>query len=288
MKKLIIALLLIVPTLLSAQTRVLINRVDGQTGARITHETTQFVISDGHPLLFQPQSSEKSFKVVLSDSSITGYSGQAPELSAVVTNNTTHPLNMVFERTHLRIDSNVTSGICLCNCYADFLDTLPESSSCSLGVSTPGWNFLFHPHCPNAISGQDSVVDYIKLRALTGDPGDTVSFILKGVFLPQDNAVAQSNQGSSGPKIVAVYPSPLVQGSTIKVRISSPRESTLSYSIYDGVGRVIGLGATRQHINLGDNTISINSLDGLSSGSYMLKLNFGDGSTDTHFFQVMR
>ena len=135
----------------------------------------------------------------------------------------------------------------------------------------------------------DSVVDYIRFTALSGDPGDTVSFILKGVInMPEGVSDQQNKSLSSHPKIKAVYPSPLVSGNEIKVKISSPRENSLSYSIYDGIGRVVALGVPRQRLNLGDNTIGINSLEGLTAGSYMLKLSFGDGSSDTYFFQVMR
>jgi hypothetical protein len=98
----------------------------------------------------------------------------------------------------------------------------------------------------------------------------------------------QSAKSVTGPKISAIYPSPLIQGASIKVKISSPKETTLSYSIYDGIGRVVALGVTRQHINLGTNTITINSLDGLANGSYSLKISFGDGSSDLQMFQVLK
>ena len=115
--------------------------------------------------------------------------------------------------------------------------------------------------------------------------GSTPKGVLNGQDAVQDN---KPKQAVTNPKIVAIYPTPLVQGSSIKVKVSSPRESNLSYSIYDALGRVVALGVTRQHIGIGDNTVSISTLDGLVNGSYLLKLNFGDGSSDTHFFQVLR
>jgi len=134
----------------------------------------------------------------------------------------------------------------------------------------------------------DTLIDYVKLTALTGDPGDTVSFSVKTVFTPQLSVQTEQRQNISGPSITAIYPSPLVQGNSLKVRVFSPRDCSFSYLIYDAISRVVGFGVTRQHINLGDNTIDISSLEGLSNGGYMLKLNFGDGSSDSHFFQVVR
>ena len=291
MKKLLVfALPLLVPVLANAQSGRLINRIDRQTGTSIT-----LINADGSfdsrtkPLLRMEPQKAKSFRVVLQDSSITGIYGESPEISATIISSSLSVVKMIFERTHLRIDTNMSAGICLCSCYADFLDTLPASGACDLGGITQPWTFLFHPHCVNKISQTDSIVDYVKLTALTGDPGDTVSFIVKGVFKPASGvADNQPKPVSSNPKITAIYPTPLIQGNSIKVKVLSPLESSLSYSIFDAVGRVIALGVTRQHIALGDNTVTIGSLDGLLNGSYLLKLSFADGSSATHFFQVMR
>ncbi len=293
MKKLLVFVLMLSPVLLNAQTTEviatgrLINRIDQQSASFITHETRiETAVSQNKSSFLH--GNPKSFKFTLQDSVVTGPQGGAPELAGFISNATKQQINVIFERTHLRIDSNLASSICLCSCYSDLLDTLPATSACSLDVGIPSWNFLFHPHTNNAILQTDTISDYIKLTALSGDPSDTISFIVEGILTPVDGVQDQKTQSLSNPRITAIYPSPLVQGSAIKVKVSSPRESNLSYSIYDGIGRVVALGVTRQHIVLGDNTISIGSLDGLGNGSYMLKFNFTDGTSDTHFFQVIR
>lgn len=295
MKKLIIIVLLILPAMLSAQERIfinptggqLINRVDGQNGIFIPQEMGK--TSDRYTLLIQsPQQVGKSFKIVMRDSVINFTPGTTSAMHGDISNLTKQPVRIIFHRTHLHLlSSDWSSSVCFgINCFAPFVDSIPPSNAYSLDTATQGL-FTLNFNSQDSLH-IDSVVDYIRFTALSGDPGDTASFILKGIINAPEAVNDQPVTMLSHPKIKAIYPSPLVSGNQIKVKVSSPRESSLSYSIYDGIGRVVALGVPKQRLNLGDNTIGINSLDGLTAGSYMLKLSFGDGSNDTYFFQVMK
>jgi hypothetical protein len=292
MKKLVLSVLLLFPVLSMAQEsrvygeRLLINRSDIIQIDQKVPKTGNSNIWSTKPLIQTAPS--KSFKVVLSDTSADVVAGRETILHGTFINNTDSVIKLIFKRTHLTIDSNWTSSICLNTCYLPTTDSITEDQAYAMPKGINNDQFQFHIFRFAQDFGQDSVVDYIKLIALTGDPGDTISFIMKGVLNTGEAVRNKKSQSTFGPRIKAVYPSPLVEGNTIKVNVSSSKETGLSYSIFDAVGRTVGFGSTRQRINIGDNTISIGSLDGLNNGSYMLKFNFGDGSTDTHFFQVMR
>lgn len=280
MKKLIVFVLALAPALLNAQ-----------TGSRLVNRIDQQINSGGtwHLLRMNPQAA-KSFNLTIASTIINFDPGVTAPLEGSITNLTAKSVQIIFHRTHLHLPSqDWSSSVCFGqNCFAAFVDSTPASGAYSLDPGVKG-SFTMNFNSQDSLP-IDSIVDYIRFTALSGDPGDTLSFILKGVLNPQHSGVQDQKTKSSisNPKIKAIYPSPLVLGDAIKVKITSPREGALSYSIYDGVGRVVALGVTRQHLNLGDNTISIASLDGLANGSYMLKLNFADGSSDTRFFQVMR
>ena len=287
MKKLIIIVLLLVPVMLSAQSHVFINRTDDQTGVFIQQEKVK---SDRYTLLLQsPQQVGKSFKIVMADTIMNFDPGKTAPMDGGITNLTNQAVHIIFHRTHLHLpSSDWSSSVCFgLNCFAPFVDSTPPSNAFGLDPSVKG-KFTMNFNSQD-FTHIDSIVDYIRFTSLSGDPGDTISFILKGIInLPNAVENEQPKMTLSHPKIKAVYPSPLISGSEIKVKVSSPRENSLSYSIYDGIGRVVALGVTRQRLSLGDNTIGINSLDGLTNGSYMLKLSFGDGSSDSYFFQVMK
>ena len=293
MKKLIVIVLLLVPVFMTvvsvrAQNHILINRTDKQTGVLIQQE----LVSPVDRNIFFMESAlqaAKSFGIILEANSFTFPKTADAVINGDLSNRTKDTIKLIFERTHVRVPNNWSSSICLGLCFATFVDTLPQGSAYDLytGFGTKQFQFHVLPD-PNA-TVSDSLIDYVKLIALTGNPADTLSFLMKGILIPESGVTDQQPKNlTSGPKITAIYPSPLISGDVIKVKISSPRESNISYSIYDGIGRVVALGSTRQHIGLGDNTIKISALDGLANGSYMLKLSFSDGSSDTHFFQIMK
>lgn len=291
MKKLLIIILLLVPVLVSAQEHVLINRIDDQTGVLIQKTMGEMEkTGDRYTLLIQssPQSG-KSFNIVMGNTVINFDPGVTTPLSGGISNLTIQPVQIIFHRTHLHLpSSDWTSSVCFgVNCFAPFVDSISPSSAYILDPANHG-TFVMNFNSQD-VSHVDSIVDYIRFTALSGDPGDTLSFILKAITNQQNLVLDQQPKVFlSHPKIKSVYPSPLVSGNQIKVKVTSPRENSLSYSIYDGIGRTVALGVTKQRLIIGDNTIGINSLDGLTNGSYMLKLSFGDGSSDTYFFQVMK
>ncbi len=291
MKKLLIIILLLVPVLVSAQEHVLINRIDDQTGVLIQKAMGEMEkTGDRYTLLIQssPQSG-KSFNIVMGNTVINFDPGVTTPLSGGISNLTIQPVQIIFHRTHLHLpSSDWTSSVCFgVNCFAPFVDSISPSSAYILDPANHG-TFVMNFNSQD-VSHVDSIVDYIRFTALSGDPGDTLSFILKAITNQQNLVLDQQPKVFlSHPKIKSVYPSPLLSGNQINVKVASPRENSLSYSIYDGIGRTVALGVTKQHLIIGDNTIGINSLDGLTNGSYMLKLSFGDGSSDTYFFQVMK
>jgi hypothetical protein len=140
MKKLIASVLLLFPILTFAQSHVTINRIDGQQGEK-TGLIQHNISWDSKPLLIQGGS--KAFKVSIGDSTVTGNADEAPELPVLVYNLTTDTLKMVFERTHLSMDTNMASGICLCSCYLDFVDVLQEKMPASFLREFRNGNFFF-------------------------------------------------------------------------------------------------------------------------------------------------
>jgi hypothetical protein len=141
--------------------------------------------------------------------------------------------------------------------------------------------------CPANPTVSDSIVDYVKFVASSGDPADTLGVMFVGTYaysgVEQGKAV-----GADPAKIVSIYPSPLISGNSVHAKVASPREMNFSYSIIDALGREVGFGMSHQRLLQGDNTLEISELTGLLNGSYTLKFSFGDGSMDSHLFQIMR
>jgi hypothetical protein len=271
--------LLLIPALSIAQTGRLINRIDKQIASSITRNSV---------ILPTTPEANKSFSISFPSQTITlSNDGVGPiSLIGTITVNGSAPVNINFHRTHVHLPDGWLSSVCFgSSCYSTTTDSLPVAYAFAPNVAG---SFTLDFYCPKTATQTDSIVDYIKLDVQDGDPGDTMSFFLTGILTVESAVLDQQNTLPGSPKITAIYPSPLVQGNAIRVKVTSPRESNLSYSIYDALGRVVALGVTRQRVGLGDNTISIGSLDGLGNGSYLLKFNFGDGSSDSHFFQILR
>ena len=289
MKKFIVLLLVLSPICGFAQTAPYIdspiNRIDNQNG-NIIYWNAEF--EGTTPLLHQPTpQSESSFSITMTDGNTLSFkSGTLGVLMGTIHNLTLAPVRIKFIRSHLRLSPFWTSSICFgANCYAPKTDSIDDDAAYEVPPNGDPGEFRLNIECPAKAS--DSSIDYIRFIAV--GTTDTMTLILIAKATPQAGVNdLQPKQLGANPKITSIYPSPLVQGSSIKVKVTSPRESSISYSIFDNVGREVGLGATRQHIGLGDNTIEIRSLDGLANGSYMLKLKFSDGSSDTHFFQVLK
>jgi hypothetical protein len=228
-----------------------------------------------------------SFKfTVTTDTVIRFNSSDGGAIEGTIKNLTHDQLNIVFRRWQFLPNANWSTTVCLDQCYADFVDSLPwgitEYSPIPPDGSIP---FILHFYSPD--NSTDSATAYIRLAAAGSTEDDTVGMWFKGVAsLP--SAVHHSNASANGYKISSVYPSPLISGSSIKAKIYSPQSTTYSYSIFDAVGREVAYGSTRHRLLIGDNTIEITSLEGLTAGNYILRFNFQGGGSDAYPFQVIK
>ncbi|MEP7235654.1 MAG: hypothetical protein ABI778_10190, partial [Ignavibacteriota bacterium] len=248
MKKLIVLLLLLSPMVLLAQTGRLINRIDREEAAKLVQseagKTSEnfFVktaaVSD-KVLLSQQAGGEHTFNIVMGEESIQFDPGDVAIIHGSMTNLTNSPVKIIFNRKHIRRPTTEwTSSICFgTNCFSADKDDLDPDYAFVLDPATIG-DFFLNIYENENFTGVDSIIDYIKFTAVGSTEADTLSFTLKGVLNEQLGVEDNQPKAATAPKIVTIYPSPLVEGNSIKVKISSPRESNLSYSIYDGVGRV--------------------------------------------------
>jgi hypothetical protein len=271
MKRIVAALfVLFVAVQASAQQyqHVLINRQDDQK-AVVYHATLV--------------ASAKSFSIDLKATRASLISDQDVIIEGTIHNTSSGSLPIDFHRTHIRLPEDWTASICFgTTCYAPIADSVPPQFSFSIDDSTA--EFLLH--ITGTGNGPDSLVDYIKFVALTGDPSDTIGVLFTGVL--SQNAGVNQGQASTQvqSKILSLYPSPLIDGNAIRVKVSSPKVQSFSYSISDELGRGVAFGTTHQQLIQGDNTCSIGELAGLTNGTYLLKFTFGDGSVDTRTFQI--
>ncbi|HYM19629.1 MAG TPA: hypothetical protein VEW28_01355 [Candidatus Kapabacteria bacterium] len=233
------------------------------------------------------QNSPSSFSMTYDQTSINMIPGQTVIITGHLKNKTTSNIPLKFYRTHLHLPDSWTSSICFgTNCFAPRTDSFAVGSGYTLPAGGSD-DFTLHLYCPNNVSTTDSVYDYIKFIAESGDPSDTLGTFFTGYFMT--DAVDQGNAATTGqPKLVSIYPSPLLMGNSIHARISSPREINFSYDIYDALGRDVGFGVSHQHLLQGDNILEVTELTGLPNGAYTLKFSFGDGSMDSRLFQIMR
>ncbi len=266
----------------------LINRLGGQevdaAALSASSIVSQSKTDEGQQ---KPTGASSALSLVLLNSNRVELSeGDVIIIDANIFNNTSSDISLNFIRTHVRLPLQWTSSICFgVTCYSPGTDSLKPANAFNVPTGTQPADFHLNFYCPKG-SSPDSIVDYIKFFIQGGAPSDTVSATFVGV-LPESDAVEQQKEAILGqPKIVSIYPSPLVDGSSIRVKISSPRELSFSYSIVDEVGRQVAIGTTHQHLIQGDNTCQIGELNGLANGSYQVKFTFGDGSIDTRSFQI--
>lgn len=272
MKRIITALfVLFIAVQASAQQsdHVLINRQDAQ-GAAVNHT----------PLAADDQ---KSFWVELESNRVFLNGLPDVTLEGIVHSRVGAGLKMNFHRTHLRMPMGWSTSVCFgATCYAPKTDSLPDEFAYEMDDSTTA--FILHFGVPPG-NWHDSAVDYIKFVALTGNDADTISLIFVGSTVALGVEQGQAIQPVSS-KILSLYPSPLIDGNSIRVKVSSPKEQSFTYTITDELGRGVAFGTTHQRLLQGDNTCSIGELAGLSNGTYLLKFSFGDGSIDTRTFQI--
>lgn len=279
---------------------VRINRFDKQDGQRWQHEISSSVtavssIRNNGMILFdkeRPVQTSANHGATFSftfttDQSITFTPGQpGNSIKAHLVNHTDSTLKLVFRRWQTLPNSSWFTNVCFGDlCYIDFVDSLP-------------WGSIEYYEFPakaeaefklliNAPEGaNDSMSAYIRIQAINTTDEDSVGFFLVAKAKPLES-VGASNAKTSF-KIQSVYPSPLVSGSSLRVKLTSPESAGYSYMVFDNLGREAAFGSTRQQLMIGENTVEITSLDGLVTGSYLLRVKFNGGSSDAIPFQVIR
>ena len=283
MKKLFVAIaLLFVANYASAQT---VTGVDGYRSNLINRIDHQENFSPINGYSVQPLSeAPKAITVTAEEPRVSVTSGDITYQKVHIKNNTDSTLILNVYRKHLHLPLKWTSSICSpITCYPAGRDTLPEF------VFAPGVlpvDYILNIYCPT-LSFPDSIVDELVFVVKTGNINDSVHGTYTGVLQPFAG-VEPNKTISIQTKILSVYPSPLLDGNAIRVKINSPREQSFTYSIMDEIGKEVAFGTTHQRLTVGDNTCQIGELNGLAKGNYILKFTFADGTADTRMFQIAR
>lgn len=286
-------LVFLTASLVSAQREnVLINRIDEQSTqsvVRIIHQVqnakTYFnVCLDQRVKVAQPAGAqEKTFDITMSQPRIEmGLNGYG-SVTGHMKNLTLDPVKLIFKRVQV-IPAGWTTSVCFGDlCYPDFIDTIPPTSAYILEANAEA---EFKLNVTSAPDIEDSVVTYVCVSAVGSSEDDSVGLWMVAVSKAQ-KAVDRVS-GSSRTSIRSVFPSPLVSGNSINVNVEAAREVGYRYSIYDQFAREVAFGTSHRKLMSGNNNFNISSLEGLASGTYLLKLNFTDGSSDTYSFTVLR
>ena len=183
MKKLLIIIFLLIPLLASAQSGLIEHQFKMDRMHFEIKENKGSFDQHTKPLLIQSASQDsRSFNIAMADT-IVRFDFDPNSiftLTGEITNLTTDPVKIIFNRTHLRLPQEWTSSVCFgANCFSPKTDSIQPSNAFNLEPGTKG-SFILNIYCPTA--RRDSVIDYIRFTSLTGDPGDTQSFVLKGVL----------------------------------------------------------------------------------------------------------
>jgi hypothetical protein len=277
-------------------TSILVNRLDSQTGQRWEHVVSSSIGATGAtntPVLFDkernlqtPANHDESFSIHFPSQVIEFKSGTIGNIKAHLVNNTDDTLHLVFRRWQSLPNESWNSSVCFGDlCYIYLVDSLPWST-------IPYYEFLPHAEAEFKLAvyapkgADDSMGAYIRIQALNTPDQDTVGFFVAAKATPQ-SSVGQSDTKLNF-KIQSIYPSPLVSGSALKVKLTAPENAGYSYTVFDNLGREVAFGSTRQQLLIGDNTVEISSLEGLVTGSYLLRIKFNGGGSDAIPFQVIR
>lgn len=268
--------------LVRVEPSVLVNRADAQTGA-----FERPAIHMNSPM--NPQEAPTSFSISFDATSVELVPGQTVSILGTIANTTSADVQLKFFRYHLHIPDTWTSSICFGeNCYAPRVDSFSEFASYTLPAGTVNAEFRLNLYCPSDYNGTDSVVDYVRFEAYGSDASDTVSGLFTGYYQGQ-NSAQDIAPPADKPKITSVFPSPLLNGNSIRLRVSVPHDMGFTYSISDEVGRQVAFGTSRVHLHAGDDNIcEIGELNGFTNGNYTVKFSFADGSVDSRMFQIMR
>lgn len=209
------------------------------------------------------------------------------DIKAHLVNNTDSALRLVFRRWQTLPTDQWLSSVCFGDlCYISFVDSLPWSDNYPY-FELPAKGETIFKLAVNAPAGStDSLIAYIRFDILNTPEVDSVGYYLVAVAKEQ-NSIGSTSIDSRF-SIRSIFPSPLVNGNSIKVKLMSPAHTGYSYTIYDNLGREVAFGSTRQQLNFGENTIEINELDGLVNGSYLLRIKSSNGASDAIPFQVIK
>jgi hypothetical protein len=271
----------------------LINRLDPQIGEkpsriehRVTRENSAFRVCLDRAKTPQPQAAEeRSIAVTLLTPDVTIGEENYANVAIGIQNITALPIKVVFERSQ-QIPEGWTTSVCDPNeCHSSELDILPPEKAYTIKA---GEHVDYHLSIsPMPTSFPDTARVYLLFKVIESTEVDTAGVFLMASTLPQ-GAVRGSGTMSLRPSVRAIYPSPLISGHTINVSVQTTKEVGYKYSIVDPFGREVAFGTSQRKLMAGDNLFGISSLEGLTSGSYLLKLNFSDGSSDTYPFSVVR
>jgi hypothetical protein len=262
----------------AAQTMVsngqhLINRADNQLGK-----------TSGLKIIVDRQSVDRSFDVNVEEKRIEFTAGDYVSFHGMMENKSSEVLQMNFYRHQVLPSDEWSSSVCFgIMCYMQSVDSLPPHSYYEF---QPGEKSEFKVALTSAPNKTDSIVIYLKIAAMNTTEGDTIGFWLVGVA-QGDQSVGASTANDA--RILSVYPSPMMTGSSIRASVRVPEYTGYSYSIFDINGREVAFGNSGHQLLPGENTIEIGELDGLASGSYLLRMKFGNTyGSDAVSFSVIR
>lgn len=263
--------------------RTLINRVDRQVAepSRIEHRVTSVAASG----------QKKTFSIVMDEPRIEIGSENYGSITGLLTNTSSDSIRLIFHRQQNRDNKNDiledtgwSTGVCFgTTCYLNSVSSIPPEQAFVLG---PGGTTEFKLAVSTNLEYDDSIVVSVLLTDVSGTSDDTIGLWMSAVYRVEGSVSIENQVRRS--TIRSVFPSPLMSGSSINVNVESVLESAYRYSIYDPFGREVAFGTSQRRLLAGMNQLSISSLEGLNSGSYLLKLSFSDGSSDAYPFTVLR
>lgn len=278
---------------------VLINRLDKQSDQRWEHEIQEYttslpkfndvdsrVLFDKKRSLQTPTNLDQSFSINFTSQVIEFEGGTNGNIKAHLVNNTDDTLHLVFRRWQTLPSDTWNSSVCFGDlCYIYFVDSLPWGNIQHYEfLPKAEAEFKLTVYAPEG--AYDSMSAYIRIQAINTTNQDSVGFFLVAKARPLESVGASNTKRNFD--IQSVYPSPLVSGSSLKVKLTSPENAGYSYTVFDNLGREVAFGSTRHQLMIGENTIEISSLDGLVTGSYLLRIKFNGGGSDAIPFQVIR
>lgn len=273
-----------------AQDRI-INRIDRQTGeksVRIEHRIDNYARVCLDSKVAQPANAQSaSFEISMDKPNLSLKYVDYGSISGHIKNLTSQPLKLVFFREQTRqtnFDSGWTTSVCFGDlCYPAETDFLPANQAYTL---TSNGQAEFKLNITSNLSFDDSILIHVVIAAVGSSEEDTVGLWMS--VKATDKAAVSTQATMRRSTIQAVYPSPLISGTSVNVQIAALRELGYRYTIVDPFGREVAFGTSQRKLTVGDNVVSISSLEGLVSGSYLLKVNFSDGTSDAYPFTVVR